>query len=212
MTPSRSRKEIHDQGSNISLNRLITISDGVFAFAMTLLVLEIKVPAGLTSGDLTKTLLGLGPRLLIYALGFLVIALTWDGHQRIFHYIQQGDSVLLWLNLLTLLAVTLLPASSALLGAYPQQPPAIAFLTINATLISLFEWLLWRYASRSNRLLVPRTSILAVRIINTITLVSVVFYGLASLAAFIYLPLAFLLIFVPLSGSYIIPRNLIARK
>lgn len=190
---------------------MINLSDAVFAIAMTLLVLEIKVPGGLSSGGLTQTMLGLGPLLLIYIFSFLIIGMAWNGHQRIYYYIERADTLQVWLNLLVLLLVTLVPATSALLGKYPQEPAALACLVINGSLINLLQFILWKQASHNFRQVSPDIPKVAVQIIDRITLLSAILYGIAGLAAFISIPLVYAIALVAIAASFAIPRWL-ARK
>jgi uncharacterized membrane protein len=102
----------------VELSRLSALSDGVFAFSITLLVLDVRVPADVLAGDLSVNLLELVPKLLIYLISFIVIGGAWGSHQRMLGQIRRGDGLLVWLNLLSLLFVTLLPASAGLLGRF----------------------------------------------------------------------------------------------
>jgi len=143
----------------VEMGRLNGLSDGVFAFSLTLLVLDIRVPEGSLSAELPARLVELGPRLLVYLISFVVIGGAWGSHQRMLAQIRRGDGILVWLNLLSLLFVTLLPASSALLGRYPRAFPALLCFAADVLLIQWSASWLWRHASRHgllNPLLDPR--------------------------------------------------------
>ncbi len=187
---------------------MITLSDAVFAFALTLLVLEIRVPGGLDKSGLLNALLGMGPRLVVYLISFIVIGLSWDGHQRIMSKIIRSDGVLVWLNLALLLFVTLLPATSALLGLYPTEPLAVACLAANAFLLNLAEWLLWRHASGNHRLVSPDLSPDVIQVVSQVALTSTVVYGLSIFVAFISIPVVGIAWALALSGAYLLPRRL----
>jgi TMEM175 potassium channel family protein len=81
-------------------HRVVVLSDGVFAIALTLLVLDVRVPAGLTGPDLDNALADLPPRLLAYALSFAVIGLLRLGRYRMFARLARVDGPLILLNLL----------------------------------------------------------------------------------------------------------------
>jgi uncharacterized membrane protein len=186
--------------------RVIGISDAVFAFALTLLVLEIRVPGGLGRTDLINTLFGMGPRLLVYLISFLVIGLAWDGHQRIMSRIVWSDGVLVWLNMATLLFVTLLPATSALLGQYPTEPAAVACLAANGCLLDLAEWLMWRHACVNHRLVSPDLPESIIRMVSQIVLTSAIVYGLSIFIAFVSIPAVGLACVAALCASYLMPH------
>jgi uncharacterized membrane protein len=105
-------------------NRIEALTDGVFAVAMTLPVLDIKVPElrqPTGTADLPLKLLGLGPKLLSYSVSFTILGVYWVGHHIQLSFIRRADRPLLWINILFLLWVALVPFSTALLGEYPKD-------------------------------------------------------------------------------------------
>src|SRR5437773_144440 len=88
-----------DEAAEEGMGRILALSDGVFAIAITLLILEIAVPATTGNADLSKALLGLWPRYLAYVLCFVVIARFWVTHHLAFRLIARYDAVLAWLDL-----------------------------------------------------------------------------------------------------------------
>jgi uncharacterized membrane protein len=141
-------------GSGGSTERIKALSDGVFAIAITLLVLDLKVPeiSGHAGGDLASSLLAMSPRFLTYVLSFLVVGLYWMSHHRIFAYIERYDPLLLWLNLLFLLSVSFIPFPTAVLSEHQAQPVAVAFYAASLAVTGLVGTLIWVYASRGRRL------------------------------------------------------------
>jgi uncharacterized membrane protein len=206
MPEQKDRSALPQPDHLVDHQRVIGISDAVFAFALTLLVLEIRVPGGLNKTDLINTLLGMGPRLLVYLISFLIIGLAWDGHQRIMSRILWSDGVLVWLNMATLLFVTLLPATSALLGQYPNEPLAVACLAANGCLLDLAEWLLWRHACVNHRLVSPDLPDGIIRMVGQIVLASAVVYGLSIFIAFVSIPLVGIACVAAQFASYLMPR------
>src|SRR5689334_6419510 len=104
----------------VNLERLTFLVDGVFAITMTLLVLELRPPEAGT-GSLTQGLLAMAPRLWIYLIAFYTIANHWIVHQRMFRHITSADTPMLWLTILGLLFITLIPASTAIVGRFPGE-------------------------------------------------------------------------------------------
>ena len=101
----------------MSTSRLEAFSDGVFAVAITLLVLQFVDP-GLQSGKLLPRLLGQWPQLATYGASFLTIGVIWVNHHTIFKGIRQVDRTIQFINLVLLLTVVLVPYPTALLGRY----------------------------------------------------------------------------------------------
>ena len=130
----------------VEMARLKGLSDGVVAVALTLVVFDIRLPAGVTAADLAGNLLGLGPELLIWLLSFAIIGSAWGSHQRMLGQIGRGDGLLVWLTLLSLLPITLLPPCASLLVDFPNQFVAVSVFAFDALAIQLTAYLLWRHA------------------------------------------------------------------
>jgi uncharacterized membrane protein len=133
--------------------RIEAFSDGVFAIAITLLILEIKVPAP-SGGNLAVQLLRQWPSYLSFLISFAFIGIMWINHHRLFTHIRRGDDLLLIFNLLLLLGVTIVPFPTSVLAAHLGQPgQRTAALLYNLTylFIALCFNLLWRYASSPRR-------------------------------------------------------------
>jgi uncharacterized membrane protein len=108
----------HERGY-LPLHRSEALSDGIYAVAMTLLVIELKVPDAAhlrTSEELAEALLALGPKVEAWLISFFVLALFWTAHHRIFSHVRRADAKLVWLNLFQLAFVSLMPFSCALIG------------------------------------------------------------------------------------------------
>ena len=135
------------------------LSDGVFAIAMTLLVLEVRLPdlaATITNDELSTALLELGGRLFAYALSFAVLATFWVGHWRRFRKIERADVRLAWINVLLLGLVAFIPFPTAVIGEFGNLPAAVALYAVTLSLAGLAGTLSWFYAARA-RLLLPGT-------------------------------------------------------
>ena len=123
-----------DEAAEEGIGRILALSDGVFAIALTLLVLEIAVPATTSDARLPKALLGLWPRYIAYLLSFVVIARFWVTHRLTFRLIGCGDDTLVWLNLLLLMFVAFLPFPTAVLGEHIRSPAAAVLYAISVLL------------------------------------------------------------------------------
>lgn len=182
--------------------RLEAFSDGVFAIAITLLVLDLKVPkpAELASaagadgggGGLLAALLAQWPTFLAYLTSFFTILVMWVNHHTLFSLIRRTDHVFLYLNGLLLLFVTFVPFPTALVAAHMGSPRSgtAAAAIYGGTYLGLavaFN-LLWRYASRGRRLLGRRASAAAVSAIDRSYRVGIPAYLVVLALAFVSVP------------------------
>ena len=134
----------------VNLERLTFLVDGVFAITLTLLVLELRSPESSTDA-LPASLLAMLPRLYIYLIAFYSIANHWIVHQRTFRHITDGDTTLTWLTILGLLFITLIPASTAIVGRFPTEKLAAACFSVNSFLQALTGWLFWAYVLKNHQ-------------------------------------------------------------
>jgi uncharacterized membrane protein len=170
----------------LSPARLSALTDGIFAIAMTLLVLNLAVPelpAATAAAQLPHALLALWPKLLSYALSFVVVGVYWVGQHNQFHFLRWVDRPFLWLNLLFLLAVCTIPFSAALLGAYMWVPLAVAIYGLNLSAVGAMLYAIWRYATDGHRLIDPNLAPEAIRTAGRRILVGVAVYAIAALVA-----------------------------
>jgi uncharacterized membrane protein len=139
--------------------RIEAFSDGVFAIAITLLVLGIKVPKAHelgADGNLGSTLIKLWPHYLAFVTSFITIFAKWVNHHRIFSFIQRTDHPFLYWNGLLLLFITFMPFPTGLLAEYLLHPEAKAAGAVFAGTyfaVALSFKGLWHYASKNGRLL-----------------------------------------------------------
>jgi uncharacterized membrane protein len=156
---------VGEQAREVELSetqRLETFSDGVFAIAITLLVLEIKVPpavasAGETIVPLGQALRGLWPSFLGYALSFGTIGIMWVNHHAMFQHIRKTDRAFLLINVLFLMCISFIPFSTALLAEHLRHQPGerTATLFYGATFLAMaiLYNAVWRYGVHGARLL-----------------------------------------------------------
>ena len=143
-----------------SVNRLAAISDGVFGVAMTLLVLNLAVPAQnamidgkpvriWTDGLLLKALGQVAVHLVPYVMSFMTLGIFWVGQQTQLNFLVRSNCDLTWLHLGFLLAVTLMPFSTALLAAFPFLRTAVVLYWLNIVLLGAMLYATWSYAVRA---------------------------------------------------------------
>jgi uncharacterized membrane protein len=133
--------------------RVEAFSDGVFAIAITLLILEIKIPQP-SGGHLAAQLARQWPSYVSFLISFAFIGIMWINHHRLFTHIRRCDDALLIYNLLLLLGVTVVPFPTSVLAVHLGQPDQrTAALLYNGTYfcIAVFFNLLWRHAAARNR-------------------------------------------------------------
>ncbi len=138
-----------------SPDRLKALADGVFAIAMTLLVLELgveEIAKTSANKELIHGLLEMWPRFLIYGLSFLILGIFWVIHHVIFDAIKRNDTPLVWLNILFLMFVALIPFSTSLFGKFGAKLITALIYGANMLLIFNLGWAIWAYATGKLRL------------------------------------------------------------
>lgn len=157
-------EERDDSRGEVGVDRLLTFSDGVFAIAVTLLVLDLQQP--IVSHGLWHAVLGEWPEYLSYMLSFVIIGIVWAQHHLMFQYIRRTDHLFILINVIFLMWVAVVPFPTAILARYLENPSerqtAIAIYTGVFVVGGLQVNLKWLYAIHRNRLLgdgVDRTAI-----------------------------------------------------
>jgi uncharacterized membrane protein len=142
---------VTENSRDLGLERLIFFSDAVFAIAVTLLALDIKlapIAPQSVQQELTPGILHLLSRLLIYAFSFLVVGSLWYGHHRMFQFIRRYDGRTIVLNLFFLMFVAAVPIPTRILGEYFNERPAVIFYASFLGITSLIQGVLWTYSIR----------------------------------------------------------------
>jgi uncharacterized membrane protein len=146
-------REIRRYDRRHDSTRVLTLSDGVFAIVITLLVLEVQVP-DLTGGrTLSEALAEVRPSFIGFLISFVVIAISWAGHRDLFPLIRRTDRGLVWLNIVYLFPLSLLPFGAALISRYDDQAVALRMYGIILLLIALTRLGVWMYATNRPHLL-----------------------------------------------------------
>lgn len=133
----------------MTTSRIETLVDGIFAIAMTLLVLTLDVPVlpyPETNAALANYLMSISSKFFVYALSFILLALFWRIHHKQFHNIKRSDGGLLRINVMWMMFVALVPFSTSLIGDYGDLGLAAAFFNFNMLIIGSLLSLNWYYA------------------------------------------------------------------
>jgi len=184
------------------LERLLGLTDDVFAFAITLLVLELVTPVvigPLTNSSLASALASEWPYFLDYLVSFWVIGFQWLGHHHVFRYIKRSDERLLMLNLLFLFFIVLIPFATRVLDSFESLPLAVAVYALVQVGASLIIPLIWRYAASGRRLIDERVSQRMIRWFGIRGFVIAVMFAVSIPFAFVYsrLPIFWWLAILP---------------
>jgi len=138
----------HDPDA-LAFERLLFFSDAVFAIAMTLLAIDIRLPEGPAGGDMAQRIASLAPQVVAYVVSFFQLAQFWNAHHQLFRYIVHYDAWLVGLNMAFLLLIAFLPVPTSVLGEHGVGPITVTFLASCLTLVALSELGLWLHASRA---------------------------------------------------------------
>ena len=195
------------KGLIFSKGRLESLTDGVFAIIMTILVFNISVPELIlfTEGEyaserLSNRLLDLWPDILSYIVSFVTLSVYWVAHHRIFRWIVNVDRPLIWINISFLMTIGLIPFSTNLLTQYRDQQISIFVYSFNSILAGLIIYSLYRHAKGNPELVDKRIHILIRNTSGRRILATILTYSIAIAFSFIYLPVSlflFLLVLLP---------------
>jgi uncharacterized membrane protein len=181
-------KSSYNQLAGQKVQRIEAISDGVFAIAMTLLILDIKVPLPEnihTESQLWSAFLTLSPKLLSYLLGFMTLGIFWTGHATQYSFIEKSDRHLNWLSLFFLLFVSVLPFTTAFLSEYIDFKFSIGLYWLNIFLLGVILLIHWGYAVRHNYLSLPdEERAIVAKTIRRRIIYAQTFYAISALLCF----------------------------
>jgi uncharacterized membrane protein len=172
----------------VPTGRLEAFSDGVFAIAITLLILEVPIPH--QGRPLGPQLTHNWPHYVTFAVSFLVIGIIWVNHHEMLRYIQEADRRLLFLNLLLLMTVSFLPYPTAVMGEFLRSDGRPAALLYSGSMVAMAVAynVLWRYAAHHRRLLVPSMSDAEIARYSRRNDIGLSVYALSIVVAFISAP------------------------
>jgi len=199
--------------AGLTTGRITAFSDGVFSIAITLLVLNLQIPKGITSlTELLNRLQALWPNLMSYILSFVIIGIYWVAHHNMFHYIKRSNRVFLWINILLLMCVAFIPFPAGLLGQFSfvsqssLAKVAEIIYACNLILTNLMLSLLWWYATSHHRLVDQDIDPHFVNTVNRRNMTAPVVYAASIGLSFLNVYLSLIVFFLfPL--YYIIPSH-----
>jgi uncharacterized membrane protein len=187
--------------------RLETLTDGVFAIIMTILVFNISIPEFIlfTEGEyaserLSNRLLNLWPDISAYIVSFVTLSVYWVAHHRIFRWIVYADRPLIWINISFLMTIGLIPFSTTLLTQYRDQQISIFAYSFNSILAGTVIYALYHHAKGNLELVDKAVHDLIRKRSGRRIIVTILTYSVAILFSFIYLPVSlflFLLVLLP---------------
>ena len=194
-------------------SRIEALTDGVFAIAMTILVLELSIPNFIgthTAGEeAPRNFVEMIPEFYVYALGFVVLGIYWILHHFMFHFIKRSDGVLVWLNILFLMFAAAVPFTTAVLrvnrsltpGVQTASPMPWVFNAGSEIITILILLGIWQYATGKRRLVDRDIDRRVVRVFKKIILIGLSIMLVGFILSF-FIPLASLLAAV--SALYVI--------
>ena len=141
-----------DPPDDLGLERVVFLSDGLFAIALTILVIDLRLPdlpAAAGSGEISAAIADLVPRVFAYALSFTIISFYWVAHLRRFKLIERANARLAYLNLLLLAFIALIPFPTSLIGEHGDQPLPVMIYAGTLAAAGIAGFLSWVYALRA---------------------------------------------------------------
>ncbi|MFZ0300743.1 MAG: TMEM175 family protein [Candidatus Sulfotelmatobacter sp.] len=146
---------LYNRVAGQNVERIAALSDGIFSVAMTLLVLDLRIPAAEaihSEQDLRHALIALSPRLVIFLMSIMTLGIFWVGQQTQLNHFARSDRNLAWIHIAFLCAVSLTPFSTALLAGFIHYRTALLVYWSNIVLLGLTLFWSWHYATHANLL------------------------------------------------------------
>jgi uncharacterized membrane protein len=197
--------------TGVETSRLEAFSDGVFAIAITLLVLLFERPRLAEGERLGDFLLHQWPSYASYVVSFVTIGIIWVNHHTLFRHIARVDRLFLFLNVLFLMAVAFIPYPTSLVAQFIRSSrdarPAALLYGITLTTMAIFMNALWQYASRRGRLLAPDADAREVSGITRSYWPGAPIYGSATLLALLS-PVASVIVYALIAFFYVLSSSL----
>jgi uncharacterized membrane protein len=207
---SDARENLRLDRRGLAKNRIEALADGIFAVAMTLLVLDIKSPVNLfldSNDSLLAYLQSLEHSFAMYAISFVVLAIFWIAHHLLFHYVRHVDRRLLWINMAFLLLVTFVPFSTDFLGDHGHLTLPVLVYGMNLIALGALLALQLRYLTARPSLAAPDlTPAVSAKMQREIGLYAVI--PLASMAISFYSPRVGMYLYLLLAVSTFTPSRL----
>jgi uncharacterized membrane protein len=188
-------EQSEDSKKGFKTDRIKALTDGVFAIAMTLLVLDVKESAGHGQGfweQFQPVVIKLFP----YVVSFLILGIYWTGHHSQFYFIKHTTRMHLWLNVILLMFISLIPFSAALLSEKKLSQFSVLIYGSNLIAVLLAFYAQWWYATYNHRLIDPKLDSRIISITKKRMLIQVIFFLIALAAAYLNTILSLVLFLV----------------
>ncbi len=181
-----SAKERHEKifAKGEGTERIEYFSDAVMAIALTLLVLDLRLPEATPDAGLTEALLELWPNYLAYGLSFWIISINWLGHYRRFRVIERYDTRLIHINFIYLLLLVFVPFPTSVLSEHGAVLPAVLLYAGLVALLGLVQIWMWSHV-RSAGLLSSKVDEGVYRLVRRNLAVAPIVFGLSMIVAFV---------------------------
>ena len=202
--------------TGLTTTRIQSLGDSIFAFAMTLLVLNFRLPTNNIAGGTGHVLVELIPHFIVYVLSFIALGVLWVAQHNQYNWIQRSNRSFLWINIFFFMFVVLIPFSTDLLASYNQDLLAVMFYGINLIICTSLLYLHWSYATNEDTLVVSDASNPIIKIFKARMLFVIVCNIAALLVSFISVRVGILILILiqilSIVPSLVIDRLLGVRK
>ena len=190
----------------LTTTRVESLSDGVFAIVLTLMVFQIRVP-DVSPDQLWPRLMHQAPEFYSYAVSFILVGIYWVAHHNMYHLVKRSTRPLLWMNLLFLMFVGFVPYTVALVGRYADIQRVMIIYGVHLMIISGLLYLQWWYVTRKKNLLVGPLNPEFVRSVDFKILTAPAVSVLAILTSFIWVRGSYLLYLLTIV-MYLLPTRM----
>ena len=189
-------------------DRVKALTDGIFAIAMTILVLELRIPEMIsTSQELNQSLLALLPEITSYAASFIILGTFWIANTTLFYFIKRTDRLFLWINVIFLMFISLIPFTAYLLGNYHDFQISIIIYGLNLTILGVLFFIKWKYALKHPNFLDTLPDKHFIKLVNKYILFAPFMYLIGIALSFVN-PWISILLYVIVPLIYILPNHL----
>lgn len=181
----------------LQVSRLAGLCDGVFAIAMTLLIIEVRLPVHVSEFDLSRLLsTKIMGEIFIYAGSSIILGAQWIAINFQHGFLHRVNRYYLWANIFFLMGVGIIPFSAHLLINFPNKMASIVFYAGNLMCCSMFQLITWQCAKHF-RLYIPEYNLYTHQIIFQRLILPVIFYVFALITAQWHTMLAFIMLMIP---------------
>ena len=200
---------IEEHRLTMSANRLESLGDGIFSVAMTILVIELKVPSvqGNSFRDLLHALYEIRQEIFCYFVSFIVLGIMWFGHRMVFEYISKTNRYFIFLGVLFYMVVCLVPFTTRFLAADTLKWYAILMYGLNLSACNLTLFAQWKYGIKRSTLHARALPPEVRKEARILFLISPVLYAIAIGISF-YFPLVSIIIYFITPILYLLPNKL----